>query len=260
MTENIQPQIVKSISSRQTVNSETQTRAISLGEALVQELSLEPGTDTLSKWMAHYIAEQIATSETATGREKIEAEKQCFDAILKLWAHRASLPNNRYPFKNFEPIFNTLSSLDPDNSRSYYLDNSHIQKTENNDASENQADKIQLWMNLALSIDAAARVLIDFVIMQAAHNAEDEETTTWLKKSTGLSNDKHDDLSLVVNLVGKSQEDDDSLEEEIRDKRHRELSSRIEKLDMFIELSGLLRDDLTEHLENISGGDSSTDA
>ena len=240
------------------VNSEIQARAISLGKALVQELSLEPGVDTLSRWMVHYITEQIAIAETATGREKIEAEQQCFDTILKLWAHRSSLPNNRYPFKNFEPILQALSSLDPDNPRSYYFDNSHLQKAENDDTSENQADEIQLWINLALSIDSAARVLIDFALRQAASNAEDEKTTTWLKKSTGISDDEYDDLSIIVSLVGESQED--NAEEEVREQKRRELNSRIEKLDRFIEFSRLLRDELTEHLETISDGDSSTDA
>ncbi|NJL57834.1 hypothetical protein HC928_23905 [bacterium] len=229
MTEDTQPQIAKFISSQQMVSSEIQARAISLGKALVQELSLEPGVDTLSRWMAHYITEQIAIAEATTGSEKIEAEQQCFNTILKLWERRSSLPNNRYPFKNFESIFQALSSLDPDNPRPYYFDNSHLQKAEKDNTSENQADEIQLWINLALSIDSAARVLIDFAFRQAASNAEDEKTTTWLKKSTGISDDEYDDLSIIVRLVGESQED--NAEEEVREKNRRELNSRIEKLD-----------------------------
>ncbi len=257
MTENTQPRIEKFISSQQTVSSEMQARAISLGKALVQELDLEHSVDTLSRWMAHYITEQIAIAETTTGSEKIKAEQQCFDTILKLWERRSSLPNNRYPFKNFEPIFKVLSRLDPDNSQSYYFDNTCLQKTENGDTSENQANEIQSWINLALSIDSAARVLIDFALRQAACNAEDEKTATWIKKSTGIYDDEYDDLSIIVRLVGESQED--SPEEKAHEQKRRELGSRIEKLDMFIEFSGLLRDELTEHLESISDEDSSTD-
>jgi len=208
--------------------------------------------------MAHYVTEQIAIAETTTGSEKIEAEQQCFDTILKLWERRSSLPNNRYPFKNFEPIFQALSRLDPDNSRSCYFNNSRLQKAEDDDKSESQANEIQLWINLALSIDAAARVLIDFAIRQAACNAEDEKTTTWIKKSTGISDDEYDDLSIIVRLAGESQEDNP--EEKVREQKRRELSSRIEKLDIFIKFSGLLRDELTEHLENISDANSSIDA
>jgi len=208
--------------------------------------------------MAHYITEQIAIAETTTGSEKIEAEQRCFETILKLWEHRSSLPNNRYPFKNFEPIFQVLSRLDPDNSRSHYFDNSRLQKTENNDISEKQADEIQLWLNLALSIDAAARVLIDCALRQAASNAKDEKTADWIKKAVGISDDEHVDISIIFRLVGESQEDNP--EEKVREHKRRALSSRIEKLDMLVEFSGLLRDELTEQLENISDSDSSVDA
>ena len=208
--------------------------------------------------MAHYITEQIAIAEITTGHGKIEVEQQCFETILKLWEHRSSLPNNRYPFKSFEPIFQVLSRLDPDNPRPYYFDDSRLQKTENDGTSENQANEIQLWVNLALSIDAAARVLINFALRKAACSAEDEKAATWIKRSTGISDDEYDDLSIVVRLVGESQED--SPEEKVREQKRRELSSRIEKLDMFIEFSGILRDELIEHLENISDEYSSTTA
>ncbi len=208
--------------------------------------------------MAHYITEQIAIAETATGSEKVKAEQQCFETILKLWDHRLSLPNNRYPFKNFEAIFQTLSRLDPDNSRSYYFDNSYFQRREDGDTPETQVDEVQSWINLAVSIDSAARVLIDFTLRQAAHNAEDAKTAAWIKKSTGISDNAHNDIAIIARLVGGSQADNP--EEKVREQRRSELSSRIETLDMFIEFSGLLRDELTEHLENISDGDSSTDA
>lgn len=233
------------------VNSETQARAISLGKALVQELGLEPGVDTLSRWMAHYITEQIAIAENTKGTERIEAEQRCFDTILKLWDHRSSLPNDRYPFKNFEPIFRALSRLDPDKSESesFYFDSSHFKQIENDNAHESQTHEVQDWVNLALSIDDAARILIDFTLRQAAHNAEDETTASWIEKSTGISNGEYNDISIIVRLVGESQE-------KVRDQKRRELSSRIEKLDMLIELSSLLRDELTESLENISDSDS----
>jgi hypothetical protein len=258
MMEDTYPQITNFISSQQTVSSEIQERAISLGKALVQELGLEPGVDTLSRWMAHYISEQIVLAENAPDNEKTEAKQRCFDTILKLWKHRLSLPNGRYPFKNFEPIFETLSRLDPDNSRPYYFDNSHFQKSENDDTPEDQTNEVQSWINMALSIDAAARVLIDFAIKQAACNAEDEKTGAWIEKSTGISDDKYDDLSIITRLLEEPQKDE--LEEEARERTSYELSSRIEKLNMlieFIEFSRSLRDELTENLDNTSDKDSS---
>jgi hypothetical protein len=239
------------------VSSEIQERAISLGKALVRELELEPGVDTLSRWMAHYVAEQIAIAENATDNAKVEAEQRCFNTILKLWERRSSLPNGRYPFKSFEPIFNTLNRLDPDNSRSHYFDNSHFHKTAN-EVSEEQTNEVQLWINMALSIDVAARVLVDFAIRQAACNATDEKTAVWLEKSTNISDDKYDDISLIVDLLGEPKEGE--LEEKVRERKRHELSSKIEQLDMFIEFSQLLRDELSENLENASDKDFCIDA
>ena len=233
------------------VNSETQERAINLGKALVQELGLESSVDTLSRWMTHYVTEQISSAENTTGDEKFEAEKRCFDTILKLWEHRASLPNSRYPFKNFESIFNALNELDPANSQSYYFDSSHFDIAANNDdISESQTDEVQSWINVAFVIDEAARVLIDFAFKQAACNAADEKTIAWIENATGISVDDKDDTSVIIRLVGGTQES--YPDEESRKQKREELSSRIEKLDIFIELSNLLRDELTEELENVS--------
>ncbi|MBD1855538.1 MULTISPECIES: hypothetical protein [Leptolyngbya] len=209
--------------------------------------------------MAHYITEQIAIAETTTGNEKSEAEQRCFETILKLWERRSSLPNGRYPFKSFESIFKALNRLDPENTQPYYFDDSRPQANVNkgNEETESETDKVQTWVNIALGVDRAARVLIDFALREAACNAVDEETIAWLENATGISDDKND-VSIVIRLVRESQED--NAEEEVREQKRRELSSRIEKLNMLMELSGLLRDELTEHLENISDGDFSTDS
>ena len=92
--------IAKFISSQRMASSEMRKRIINLGKALIEELGLDPGVDTLARWMAHYIAEQMTIAENATGDDKIEAEQHCFETILKLWQHRSSLPNGRRPFES----------------------------------------------------------------------------------------------------------------------------------------------------------------
>ncbi|MUL35409.1 hypothetical protein [Gloeocapsopsis dulcis] len=231
------------------VSSETQKRAISLGKALVQELGLETGVDTLSRWMAHYVAEQIALAENAISDEKSEAEQRCFETVLKLWERRSSLPNDRYPFKSFEPIFKALNRIDPDNSQSYYFDDSRFQATaNNNDTSKSQTNEVQSWINIALGIDRAARVLIDFALKQAACNAADEKTIAWIENATGISVDDENDISVIIRLVGETREDDH--DEETLEKMRQGFRSRIEKLDAFIEFSSLLRTELVKELEN----------
>ena len=113
--------IAKFLSSQQMGDSETRKRIISLGKQLVEELDLEPGVDTLARWMAHYIAEQMIIAEKSDGDDKAQAEKQCFETILYLWQHRSLLPNKYRPFENFDPIFRVLEKLDPDHKEPYYL-------------------------------------------------------------------------------------------------------------------------------------------
>ncbi len=96
-------------------NSELQEQIINLGKLFVQELKLDPGVDTFSKWMAHYIAEKMKVAEQALSDEdKKEAEKECFETILALWKHRWSLPSRKRPSEEFEPILKTLERLNPD--------------------------------------------------------------------------------------------------------------------------------------------------
>ena len=99
---------------------ETQCQVLNLGKQLVKELSLDPGVDTFSRWIAHYIAEQITLSEKAQGEEKKEIDKRCFESILQLWVHHASYAGDRRPFESFEPVFNALYRLDPEKAHPYH--------------------------------------------------------------------------------------------------------------------------------------------
>lgn len=68
-------------------SSEVQKRSIELGKAIVEVLGLQRSNDTLSRWMAHYIAEQISKVEHTTGTEKEEKKECCWNTILKLEKH-----------------------------------------------------------------------------------------------------------------------------------------------------------------------------
>ena len=86
---------------------------IAIGKKLVADLSLDR-PDTLCQWMGHYIADLLDKASTASDEEKPERQRQCFDAILKLWSHRMALPDGKRPLESFEPIIRALESLDPD--------------------------------------------------------------------------------------------------------------------------------------------------
>lgn len=87
-----------------------------LGARIVRELDLEPGVDTLGRWMAHHIAEMMQEVESAEGSDKEQAQERAVDLILKLWARRRNLPGGAYPLNDLEPITSVIGRLRPEAS------------------------------------------------------------------------------------------------------------------------------------------------
>lgn len=84
---------------------------ISLGKKLIEELELTHTTNTLSRWMAHYLAELIEEAEGATFKEKKRIlQQECCEIILKLWSNKEILPINT-PLKNLQQLVKLLESL-----------------------------------------------------------------------------------------------------------------------------------------------------
>jgi hypothetical protein len=227
-------------------SSEMQEKVISLGKALVEELGLELGDDTLSRWLAHYVAEQLACLENAKGEEKAQVQQRCFETILTLWQHRSSFRNNHRPFENFEAIFKTLDALNPENPHSFYRFWNQDDEADNAVSDEDAKQ----WLNMAIGIDQAARVWINFALSQAVERALDEKTKDWLDKAISLMPD--DDLVVIHRLVSK---DDDIGEGEkanqIRIDKIKNLETKLEKLDSFIELSQFIRNEIIDEIQQI---------
>lgn len=225
-------------------------RAINLGKRLVRELELESGNDTLSCWMAHYLGEQISTAEAAEGNEKEIAEQRCYETVLKLWMHRASLPNGHHPYEGFEPIFRALDGLDPECQGSFYFHRPSFYKGQDStDAPE--CDDVQQWVDVALSFDQTARILIGFAFQQAALCASDENTKAWIQNEIDLKN--AGDRSVVVRLLPFMEGDNEEDElERIREEQETILKSRVEKLEAFSKFSRVLQEALLGELEKIS--------
>ncbi|MCQ8183488.1 hypothetical protein NP603_20420 [Methylomonas sp. SURF-1] len=223
-----------------------QAKVISLGKALVDELGLEPGVDTLSRWLAHFIAEQLACLDNAKGEEKAQVQHRCFETILTLWQHRSSFRNNHRPFENFEAIFKTLDALNPENRHSFYRFWNQDDEADNAVGEEDAKP----WLDMAIGIDQAARVWINFALNQAVERALDEKTKDWLDKAISLMPD--DDLVVIHRLVSK---DDDIGEGEkanqIRIDKIKNLETKLEKLDSFIALSQSIRNEIIDEIQQI---------
>lgn len=142
---------------------------LALGKKLVEELGEEQSADTLSQWMAHYIAEKIEEASTATADKRDQKMHECYDAILKLWTHRNSLPHGQRPFEQFEAIFRVLQSLDLEATLPRYFAQARLAA---DPCSEN--DCTRQWLNAASEIDYAARALIRYCLGTAAAGAADK--------------------------------------------------------------------------------------
>lgn len=87
---------------------------MALGARLVHELQLEPGVDTLSRWMAHHLAEAMIRADRTQGPEHEAAQARAVDLILKLWTRRHVLPGGAHPLKQFENVIAVLQRLQHD--------------------------------------------------------------------------------------------------------------------------------------------------
>lgn len=231
--------------------SEIQKRAIRLGKVLVKQLSLEPSGGVFSRWMAYYIAEQMAIAKKAKGEARVKAEQQCFEAILKLWEHRSHLPTGVRPFENYDPIFRALERLASENERPYFYQNRDtLSKVE----SDEKLDDVQKWLGIARGIDQAARIWLEYVFHQAALSATDNKTIAWLENAvTGSS---RDDISIIVHLLEEGIEDIEQNSAQEQEAKAKQLEARIKQLDAFSNFSKVLRTVLATELKSLSKSES----
>jgi hypothetical protein len=202
------------------------TEVLKLGKLLVKELGLESSVDTLSRWMAHYIAQQMTEIESSSGTDKQAAEEKCFVTILKLWKHRAYYETGDKPFENFEPIFQTLDTLNPDNEEPFYFQSEYAAR----DKSDNADDAVKQYLLMATKIDETVRVWLKFIFQHAAEQAVDEKTKEWIKAAAPLTD--NDEASLIVRILSEH-----DIDEKDREEKTKLLKHRIEQLKSFREFN-----------------------
>lgn len=213
---------------------------LEIGRALIKELALEPGDDTLCRWMAHYIAELIEGAETATETDRPEKVAKCSEMILALWQHRYELPNGKRPFEEFEPIFRAIESLDPDDESPRYFR-----------AVRNASDKADInteskkWLELAEGLDYSAKMLIRYCLEQASQVALDK-SREWVKLAE-LAGLKDGIEFPVIRFI--TAENELANESETDDRAQKLLEDRMDRLNGFIKMAESLAADIRRKLE-----------
>jgi hypothetical protein len=230
-------------------SSEQQTKIINLGKQLVQELGLDDRVATLSRWMAHYVAEKITLAEhMPPGVDKSSVEKECCETILQLWENRWHLPSGKRPLEDFEPILKVLKRLDPDNPEPYlnrFFDRD-LFETENKSG---EAKEIADNLAAAIKIDKVARVWIEFVLQQAAQSANNEKAQNLLDIAFDI--DDSDDMLTIAGLLGNDSSGTTEAET-MKKQKIEKLQKRIEELNKFAGLNTLILEKYKKDLADLS--------
>jgi len=210
---------------------------LEIGKALIKELNIEPGDDTLCRWMAHYIAELIADAETSTAEDRPGKLTKCADAVLAIWKHRHELPNGKRPFEELEPIIRAMESLDPTNDTPRYFRTTR----RTIDISKENTD-VKEWLELADGLDYSAKILISYCLMQASQGALDS-SKEWVKLAKTAVVEDEIEFTVVRFVSSENQ----LLKAEEADERERKLlDDRINRLDEFIKIAGALLAEMRE--------------
>lgn len=198
--------------------------------------------DTLGRWMAHYIADLIVRAENATDKEKSLAEKNCFEAIMALWKHRAELPNGNRPFENLEPVIRAIESLDPDNETPRYFRS--VRRPNDEEMEQSEADS---WLAMVDGLDYSAKVLIGYCLSEAARAAIDK-SMEWVKLADAAEAE-YAIPEIVIRFVSSNTDFGKDLDPDA-DIRQR-LEDRVKRLEGFIELAESVASDLKAQLKSL---------
>lgn len=217
------------------------SQVLALGEKLVEELSLDPSVDTLGRWMAHYIAQLIDESESAAAEDKQKKSEKCAAAIINLWEYRSVMPSGKRPFEDIEPILRALASLDPTHDFPRYFEDIHESAN-----STEQPEEVMNWLKVAKGLDSSAKILIMYCITLAAQNARNK-SEEWISLASSSGMTEGVDISTLLVL---DKERSLYSEPDLSDKQREIVESRIEKLEVFVELSKKLAAQLHKQLDS----------
>ena len=168
---------------------------LALGKQLVSELERPGAADTLTRWLAHVLAEKILAAETTEEDLRAAAHAEAIDLILKLWNHRRHFPNGIRPFEDLEALCKVILRLDPEDPTPRFF--SLVEPG----TPAGLTPEAKSWLERALTIDRAARAAIRYCLAAA-----DESTAREARRWAGLARfskvPAEDEISIVDLLEG----------------------------------------------------------
>lgn len=147
---------------------------LELGKLLAAELEQ---TDTLGRWIAHYLAERMISLEQKTGSERGIAEAEVADLVLRLWSLRRQLPGGRLPLAEVDEVEAAIERLAP-GRRPWAYFGAFAADTEPSP----EETETSTTLKAALLVDRLAGDLVHGLIGRAAALAE-EDGAAWIKQA-----------------------------------------------------------------------------
>ena len=233
--------------------SEQQKEVLELGKLLIKELDLQKSVDTLSRWMAHYIAEKIKYAELLPeGIKKRKAEQECFYLILDLWKHRWQYKSDRQPLRDFNHLYSILEKLDPDKKEPYFYRFNNNQSTEEINETFKPSD-LQNLSSLALQIDKVARIWINYLLHEAAEKGKNEKIINIIDHAVKLPDSLDAQIVQIVfdDLMENSGTKPIDQEEFDKKSKVEKLNVRIKELQKFREVNEYLISQFEKRLNSL---------
>lgn len=219
---------------------------LSLGRELVNELGNESTRDTLSHWMAHYIAELIDLATNASASQRAVCQDRCFNAILSLWSRRTELVDGKRPFRDLELIGRAVESLDPASSRPRYFQFIGDEIVDGDESSRTRS-----LLEFVTDLDRTTRILIGHFLAEAA-KASIDRSREWVVLADKAGAEVAAERMVIRFVAG----DVDRQQNTESKERERELLEHwIQQLGDFSAMVTGISDDLKVRLEILSSAD-----
>lgn len=145
---------------------------LELGKLLAAELER---TDTLGRWIAHYLAECMTRLEQKAEAERGIAEAEVADLILRLWSLRRQLPGGQLPLVAVDEVEAAIVRLTPGRRPWAYFGAFAADTEPSIEESETSTT-----LRAAMLVDRLAGDLVHALIGRAAALAE-EDDAAWTK-------------------------------------------------------------------------------
>jgi hypothetical protein len=152
---------------------------LNLGSKLVEELNMSDSNDTLSRWMAHYIAELINNAEKAEGEAKATLQQKCFDTIMKLWANRNATPNAIRPLAGLEDAILLLKKV------AYEFDGHWHRYYEGSD---------NYWKKFGAEVNDANREIIRLLVFLQSIDTDMVNVKKWVSDHSNLLSNEEKEI------------------------------------------------------------------